>query len=98
MKILMRTYLLMSQLLYLWALHVWVDGALLAYLVLGTTSYFDFVLWLISVPVFAYPFLVTACSVFAWKNHIHKPIQSAIVNLIPMLWIIAYWILWLMIY
>ena len=98
MKILMRIYLLMSQLLYLWALHFWVDGALLAYLVLGTTSYFDIVLWLISVPVFAYPFLVIASSVFAWKYHNHKPIQSAIVNFIPMLWIIAYWILWLMIY
>lgn len=94
MKSLLRIYLILTQLIYLFTLPTWMRAALLAFIILGSASTFDVVLWILFLPVIAYPFLIVGCSVYGWKNHIQKPIQAIIMNFVAMLWIIAYGILW----
>jgi len=52
-----------------------------------------FVEWIIILPILSYPLLVIGCSFFSWKNHLQKPIFTLSLNLIPMIWIFAYWML-----
>ncbi|HWL24155.1 MAG TPA: hypothetical protein VNR38_10475 [Ureibacillus sp.] len=93
MKILLKLYFIVSQFVYLWSLQIWIGGAILALSIIESSSNNDFVTWFILLPVISYPFLMIGCSIYAWKNHLHKPIYSAIMNLFPLFWMFGYWIL-----
>lgn len=93
MIILFKIYFVVTQMIYILTLPTWFRWAVLAYVVLESVPTFDIVLWILFLPMVGYPILVVGCATYSWKNHIYKPIRSFIMNLVPMLWIIASWIL-----
>lgn len=96
MKILLRFYLISTHIIYLLSMYVWLKVVFFAYFFISNTSNFEFVIGLIALPVFAYPFVTIFCSIYGWKNYMVKPISILFVNFIPMFWVIGYWIFWLL--
>ncbi|SOC43277.1 hypothetical protein [Ureibacillus acetophenoni] len=95
MKILLRIYLVITQIIYIFTLLTWFRWAMLALAVLENNLTFDIVLWILFLPVLGYPLLIVSCAFYSWKSHNQKPIRSLIMNTVPILWIIAHSVLWL---
>lgn len=69
MKILLRIYLVVTQLIYIFTLLTWFSWAKLSFAVLENNLAFDIVLWILFLPVIGYPLLIVGCTFYSWKNH-----------------------------
>ena len=83
----MRTFLVVTQIIYLLALFPWVFFAVMSPMAFDA----GFSTWNITfvLAIFLYPVAVIVCSILAWIFRRKRRKVSIYVNLIPFLWILA---------
>lgn len=91
LRVFMKIFLIFSQIIYLLCILPWIviwgmsfmsfDGGI----GLGNVAFVSI--------ISLYPIAVIICSIIAWILHMRKRRTAIIVNLIPMLWLIAFGLL-----
>ncbi|MDQ0201846.1 hypothetical protein [Neobacillus ginsengisoli] len=86
----MKTYLIISQILYLLSLIPWFLIWGLSFMSFDNGVNLYNVSFVLSISL--YPVAVIVCSILSWYFRVKKKRFAMIINIAPMLWIIAYFV------